>query len=407
MDIKCKITLLQTIKKEENENFRKAYKKNKASIRQLKKENKSLQRETSKLKPFSTDKGLEDGLTCLPTQILVKKAALRMNFKVLPRVKKVNDQKYINQIKRHKVQKVKQEHKRLQRQMDYHEQEQKKSKMKIKKVGISLEVVKFKCKDAKNAVRQYQRVKNKVEKNNLTLKCELKNLERITGSKDLQELEKVEQLLHKTLKERPEIIINYKEKLPIIDDNGESSQEDEEEEDLPEVEMVRTSIQQLVAEPHVEEMLQPFVALIKTKQKLLTEYENNQYLLKEQKKELSKAQHQQASMKSKGDKEILTLVDKANAAQEKHDAISERRNQRLRSLSEIKVRITLLLSRLDHIPLAKDSAPQVSPDTHEFALVQLSHLAQKLGRLQKEFQQQNLAALEQEMEKVQRETNKT
>lgn len=97
MDIKCKIELLQTIKKEENENFRKAYKKNKAFIRQLKKENRSLQGQTSKLKPFSADKGLEDGLTCLPTQILVKKAALRMTFKVLPRVKKVNDQKCINQ----------------------------------------------------------------------------------------------------------------------------------------------------------------------------------------------------------------------------------------------------------------------------------------------------------------------
>lgn len=401
MDIKCKIELLQTIKKEENENFRKAYKKNKAFIRQLKKENRSLQGQTSKLKPFSADKGLEDGLTCLPTQILVKKAALRMTFKVLPRVKKVNDQKCINQLKQYKVQKVKQEYKRLQRQTDYHEREQKQNKMKIKKVGNSLEAVKFKCKDARNAVRQYQRVKNKVEKNNLTLKCELKNLERITGTKDLDELEKVEQLLHKTLKERPEIIINYKEKLPFIDDNGESSQEDEEEEELPEIETIRTSIQQLIAEADVEDMLEPFVALIKTKQKLLMEHENNKCLLKERKKDLSKAEHQKAGMKSKGDQEIVTWVGKVNAAQEKYNTIRERRNQRLRSLSEIKITITLLLSRLDHIPLARDSAPQVPPDTQEFVLVQLSHLAQKLARLQKEFQQKNMTALEKEMEKAQ------
>lgn len=406
MDIKCKIELLKTIKKEENENFHKAYKKNKAFIRQLKKENRSLQKQASKLKPCSTDIGLEDGLTCLPTQILVKKKALRMNFKVLPRVKKVNDQKCINQLKQYKVQKVKQEYKRLQRQTDYHEREQKKNKMKIKKVGNSLEAVKFKCKDARNAVRQYQRVKNKVEKNNLTLKCELKNLERITGTKDLDELEKVEQLLHKTLKERPEIIINYKEKLPLIDDNGVSSQEDEEEEELPEIETIRTSIQQIVTEADVEDMLEPFVALIKTKQKLLMEHENNKSLLKERKKDLSKAEHQKAGMKSKGDQEIQTWVDKVSAAKEKHNVIKERRNQRLRSLSEIKVTITLLLSKLDHIPLARDSAPQVSPDTQEFVLVQLSHLAQKLARLQKEFQQKNVTALEKEMEKVQLEKKK-
>lgn len=401
MDIKCKIELLKTIKKEEDENFHKAYEKNKALIRQLKKENRSLQRQTSELKPFSADKSLEDGLTCLPTQILGKKALFRKNFKVLPRVKTVNEQKCIIQLKQYKVQKVKQEYKRLQRQADYHEREQKNNKKQIKKVGKRLVVVKLKCNKARNAVRQYQRVKNQVEKNNLTLKCELKNLEGVTGSKDLEELEKVEQLLRKTLKKRPEIIINYKEKLPLIDDNGESSQEHEEEE-LPEIQKIRTSIQQLVAEADVEDMLQPFVALIKVKQKLLMEYEDNKSLLKERKKDLSKAQHQKAGMKKKGDPAILMWVDKVSAAQEKLNAIRERRNQRLRSLSEIKVRITLLLSTLDHIPLARDSARQVSPDTQEFVLVQLSHLAQKLARLQKEFRQQNRTALQREKEKAKR-----
>lgn len=405
MDIKAKIELLNTIKTEENENFHKAYKKNKVWVEQLKKENNSLQRETAKIKPFSADKGLEDGLTCLPTQVLVKKASLRMNFKVLPRVKKMNDQKYINQIKQRQVQEVKQEYKRLQSQTDFHEREQKKSGKKIKNVGYSLEVIKCKCLDAENAVRQYDRVKTKIEKNNLSLKFELKNLERLNCTKDLEELEKVEQLLHKTLKERPEIIINYKQKLPIIDDNGEGSQDDEEEEPPPEIETIHKSIQQVVADADVEEILTPFVELTKTKQKLLLEEENNKYLLKEQNKELSKLQHQRASMKNKPDREVTTWVDKVKAAREKHDAINEQRNQHLKSLSEIKVAITLLLSRLDRIVLPKDSAPQVSPDSHEFVLMQLRHLAWKLERLQKEFQLQNMAAPE--VERAKCEKNKT
>lgn len=399
MDIKCKIKLLETIKTEESKEFRKAYKKNKADIRQLKKENISLQKQVSKLKPLSADKGLDDRLTCLPTRVPIKKAAMRMNFRVLPTVKKVNDQKYLNQVKQDQAHKVKQEYKRLQNQTDVHEREQDKSKKKIKKMGFSLEVIKFKCTDAKKSVRQYQRVRNKVEKNNLSLKCELNNLERLSCTKDFDEVEKVEQLLRKTLKERPELIINYKAKLPIFDDSIESSTDAEEEALPPELEGLHEGIANIIEGRYVEWMLKPFIKVNKATQKLQYEKINNEYALKERKKELKKIENHLAGMKAKPEKEIQSWLDKVSEAQQKNAATKEQRNQHLRILSEVKVSLMLLLSRLDHVKLVKDSTPEVSPDSEEFALTQLTLLERKLGRLQIEFQRQNLTTVEAEMER--------
>lgn len=402
MDIKCKIKLLETVKSEESKAFRKAYRKNKADIWQLKKENISLQREVSKLKPFSADRGLEDRLTCLPTHVPIKKAAMRLNFRVLPAVKKVNDQKYLNQVKQEQVLKVKQEYKRLQNQTDVHEREQSKSKKKIKKVGYSLQVIKFKCTDAKKSVRQYQRVRNKVEKNNLSLKCELNTLERLSCSKDFDEVERVEQLLRKTLQERPELIINYKAKLPIFDDDIEGSTDAEEEELPPELEAIQSGIQNIIGDRYVEWMLRPFIALNKATQKLQHEKLNNDYMLKERKKELQKIESHLTGMKAKPDKEIQSWVDKVSEARQKHAATREKRNQHLRILSEVKVGLMLLLSKLDHVKLVKDSPPDVSPDSEEFVLMQLTLLERKLGRLQIEFERQNLTAVDEKMEKPQK-----
>lgn len=404
MDIKCKIKLLETIRTEENERFQRAYKKNKGYILQLKKEKNSLQRQVTKLKPFSIDKGLEDGLTCLPTQVPVGKAAQRMKFKMLPSVKKLNDQKYINQIKQGEVEKVKQEYKRLQNQTDVHEREQKKSKDKITKVGSKMKAIKSKCTDAEKTMRQYQRVRNKVEKNNVSLKCELSNLEHLTSTKDLDELEKVEQLLHKTLKERPEIIIVCNEKLPIIDDveesshDGEEEEGEEEQEANPKLERIQKSIQHVIGDGGLQGMLKPFTLLTNTKEKLLEVEQSNELALKEREKELQRIQHQKSGMKSKPDKEVMTWIEQLKEAHDKHDAIKGRWNRHLKSISEIKVAVTLLLSRLDHVPLEKDSAPAVSPDSDEFVVTQLIHLEKKLERLQKQFQQQGLTMTEKETE---------
>lgn len=396
----CKIKLLETIKAEESKEFHKAYKKNKGDIWRLKKENISLQRQVSKLKPFSVDKGLDDRLTCLPPRVPIKKAAMRMNFRLLPTVKKVNDQKYLNQVKQYQVQKVKQEYKKLQNQTDVHEQEQKMSKQKIKKMGYSLEVVKCKCMDAKKNVRQYQRVKNKVEKTNLSLKCEVNNLERLSCTKDLDEVEKVEQLLRKTLKERPELIIKYKAKLPIIDDTVEGSEDGEEEELPPELEQTYRGIENVVGDD-AKSMLKPFIAVNKAMQKLQHQQLDNMFVLKEKKKELQKIENHLAGMKAKPDKDIQSWLDKVSEAWQKHAASKEKRNQHLRILSEVKVALMLLLSKLDHVKLMKDSPPEVPPDSEEFILMQLTLLERKLLRLQIEFQRQNLTAIEDEMEKAQ------
>lgn len=401
MDIHCKIKLLETIKTEESMAFRKAYRKNRADIRQLKKENINLQRQLSKLKPFSADKGLEDGLTCLPMRVPIKKAAMRMNFRVLPTVKKVNDQRYINQVKQYQVQKVNQEYKRLQNQTDVHEREQKKSKENIKKVGFSLEVIKFKCTDAKKSVCQFQRVKNKVEKNNLSLKCELNNLERLNCTKDFDEVEKVEQLLRKTLKERPELIIKYKAKLPIIDDSIDSSTDAEEDEFPPELEEINMGIQNIIEDTYVEWMMKPFITQKKAMQKLQNEKLNIDSVLSERRKELQKIESHLTGMKAKPDKEIQSWIDKVDEVQQKHAATKEQRNQHLRILSKVKVALMLLLSRLDHVKLVKDSTPDVSPNSEDFILIQLILLERKLGRLQIEFQRQNLTTIEDEMERAQ------
>lgn len=399
MDIKCKIKLLETIKTEESKEFRQAYKKNRATIWQLKKQNIDLQKEVAKLKPFSADKGLEDRLTCLPPHVPIKKAAMRMTFRLLPTVKKMNDQKYINQVKKHQVLKVHQEHKKLQNQTAVHEREQQKSKKKIKKMGFSLEVIKFKCTDAKKSVRQYQRVKNKVEKTNLSLKCELNNLERISGTKDLDEVERVEQLLRKTLKERPQLIINYKAKLPMFDDDvGETDTEDEE---IPsELEEIHTGIQNIVEDRYVEWMMKPFLTLNKATQKLQQEKLNNDYTLNERKKELQKVEGHLAGMKAKPNKEIQSWLDKVSELRQKHAETKQQRNHHLRILSQVKVALTLLLSRLEHVKLVKDSTPDALPDSEEFVVTQLTLLEHKLARLQLEFQRQNLSLIENEMERA-------
>lgn len=400
MDVKCKITLLRSIKVEETKAFRKAFEKNRADIRRLKKENISLQRQVSRLKPFSIDKGLDDRLTCLPTRMPIKKAAMRMNFRVLPTVKKVNDQKYINQVKQHQAQKVNQEYKRLQNQTDVHEREQKKSKEKITKVGFSLEVVKFKSIDAKKSVHQYQRVKNKVEKTNLSLKCELNNMERLSCTKDFDEVEKVEQLLRKTLKEKPELIINYKAKLPIIDDSVEEDTEAEEEEFPPELEIYK-DIRNVVDERCVDWMLKVFFTQNKKMQKLQMEKDNNDYVLSERTRELNKIENHLNGMKAKPDKEIQSWLDKVSEVQQKQVAVKEKRNQNLRILGKVKVALMLLLSKLEHIKLVKDTTPVVSPDSEEFVLNRLTLLERKLGRLLIEFQRQNLKTVEDEMERAQ------
>lgn len=406
MDIKCKIKLLETIKTEESKAFCKAYKKNKGDIWRLKKENKSLQRQVSKLKPFSVDKVLDERLTCLPTRVPINKAAMRMNFRVLPTVKKVNDQKYLIQVKEHQVQKVKQEYEKLQNQTDVHEREQKMSRKKIKKMGFSLEVVTVKCVDAKKSVCQYQRVKNKVEKMNLSLKCEVNNLEHLSCTKDFDEVEKVEQLLRKTLKERPELIIKYKDKLPIFDDTVESNADAEEEELPPELEGIYRGVQNIVEGRCVEWMLKPFIALNKVRQKLQQQELDNDYVLKERRKEMQKIENHLAGMKAKPDKDIQSWLDKVSEAQQKHATTKETRNQHLRILSEVKVALMLLLSKLEHVKLGKDPPPKVSPDSEDFVLAQLTLLECKLERLQIEFQRQNLTAIEDEMEKAQNKTIK-
>ena len=403
MDIQCKIKLLDTIRSEENRAFSKAYRRNRAQIRRLKKENISLQKQVKKLKPISADKGLDDRLTCLPTRVPIKKAAMRMNFRVLPTVKKVNDQKYINRVKREEVHKVNQEYKRLQNQTVVHEREQEKSKQKIRKTGFSLEVMKFKCTDAKKSVRQFQRVRNKVEKNNLSLKCELNNLERLNCARDLEEVEKVERLLRKTLKERPELIINYKDKLPIIDDSIESimygedeeKEEKEEEEEYPsEVEEIQKRVQNIVEDKFVGWMMKPLTALSEAMQKLQLEKLNTGHMLNERRKELQKIESHLTGMKAKPDMEVQSWLDKVIEVQQKYDTIKEQRNLHLRIIGEVKVSLMLLLRRLDHVKLVKDSTPDVSPDAEEFVLTQLRLLEQKLGRMQIEFQRQNLTSIE-------------
>lgn len=388
MDVKIKIKLLEIIKTEEDEEFQRAFKKNEALMRQLKKENQSLQREMSKLKQFSADKGSEDRLTCLPPQVPIKKAAMRMNFNVLPHVKKVNDQKHINQIKQAQCVKVKQEYQRVQNQTNVHEQEQKKRKEKIKTLEARLEVVKLKGMGAQKTARQCQIAKNKMEKINLTLKCELNNLERLNCTRDLNELDKVEQLLRKTLDERPEIIIRAKAKLPFLDDNEGSSQDAEDEEVSPELEWIHRSIQSIIGDrdEDVQWMLRPFNTLNKATQRILQEKEAKEAVLKERHRDLHMFQNQKANMKSKPDKELSGWVEKFHELHQKHDASRARRNQRLRSLSEINIAITLLLSRLDHIVPAKDPASNVSPYSEEFVLTQLTELEQKLKWLQKRCQ---------------------
>lgn len=400
MDIKCKIKLLETIKTEESKEFRQAYKKNRVTIWQLKKQNLDLQKDVAKLKPFALDKGLEDRLTCLPTNVPIKKAAMRMTFRLLPTVKKMNDQKYINQVKKHQVLKVHQEHKKLQNQTAVHEREQQKSEQKIKKMGFSLEVIKFKCTNAKKSVRQYQRVKNKVEKTNLSLKCELNNLERISGTKDFDEVEKVEQLLRKTLKERPQLIINYKGKLPMFDDDVDSSADAEEEELPSELEEIHKGLQNIVEDRYVEWMIKPFITLNKATQKLQHEKMNNDYTLTERKKELQKIEGHLAGMKAKPSKETQAWLDKVSDLRQKHTKTKQQRNHHLRILSEVKAALTLLLSRLEHVKLVKDSTPDVPQDSEEFVLTQLTLLEHKLGRLEIEFQRQNLTSIENELDRA-------
>lgn len=400
MDIKCKIKLLETIKTEENKQFHIAYKKNRANIRQLKKENINLQKQVTKLKPFSIDRGLDERLTCLPTWVPIKKAAMRMNFRMLPTVKKMNDQKYVNQVKQYQVQKVNQEYKRLQNLAEDHEREQKKSTKNIQKVGFSLEVIKFKCTDANKSVHQFQRVKNRVEKNNLTLMGELNHLQRLSCTRDLREVKKVDELLRKTLKARPEIIINYKAKLPIVDDDIKSAT-GEEEELPPELEEIYSGVQNIIDCRYVEWMMKPFITMNKAMQKLQHEKANNDYVLLDRRKELHKIEGHLAGMKAKPDKEIQSWLDKVSEEHQKLTTTKEQRNQHLRMLGELKVTLMLLLSKLEHVKLVKDFVPEVSEDSKEFILMQLTLMDRKLGRLQLEFQRQNLTTVTEEMEQAQ------
>uniref|UniRef100_A0A3P8TI32 Outer dynein arm docking complex subunit 3 n=1 Tax=Amphiprion percula TaxID=161767 RepID=A0A3P8TI32_AMPPE len=439
-ELQRKIQLLEGDRTAYHESTQSTIKKNVTAIRQLRQDNKRLLRELAEANAVISSL-LDPFLHALAT----------LDYRVLSKRKRLNALKATTQSYQCRLGELKKYHggksvgSSATASTDAFTHKGEEENLRV--LENSLEKTRFKCKEAKNIMSNYLKLKSHLQDESLTFEGQLDNLEAEilkhreeyqnlqAMNKDAQlfekaakaELQQLEALLYKERKERERLKASYMKKAEehkaqaekvdrrvqrtIIQPDELSSEAPhsttrmagEEEKPMSTFEEAFRRLKETTGVTNSQEVEDRITTQRRTHQHLeKLKGENEEVLLQlKQQKELLNQQFENikysGEAKFSSDQQILEDCEQQLQAQlQRCNAGRERLDWLVKTFSTVRAAVEHLTDKLKHISV--DAVAEVHPDCDEFVVELMTQWEPKLQVLQQELQGKDLAAIKKEME---------
>ncbi|XP_023147345.2 coiled-coil domain-containing protein 151 [Amphiprion ocellaris] len=459
-ELQRKIQLLEGDRTAYHESTQSTIKKNVTAIRQLRQDNKRLLRELAEanagdehiIKVAFHNRALEkDGYRNMSGN----EALATLDYRVLSKRKRLNALKATTQSYQCRLGELKKYHggksvgSSATASTDAFTHKGEEEAMNLRALENSLEKTRFKCKEAKNIMSNYLKLKSHLQDESLTFEGQLDNLEAEilkhreeyqnlqAMNKDAQlfekaakaELQQLEALLYKERKERERLKASYMKKAEehkaqaekvdrrvqrtIIQPDELSSEAPhsttrmagEEEKPMSTFEEAFRRLKETTGVTNSQEVEDRITTQRRTHQHLeKLKGENEEVLLQlKQQKELLNQQFENikysGEAKFSSDQQILEDCEQQLQAQlQRCNAGRERLDWLVKTFSTVRAAVEHLTDKLKHIAVSVDAVAEVHPDCDEFVVELMTQWEPKLQVLQQELQGKDLAAIKKEME---------
>uniref|UniRef100_A0A4W5MH89 Outer dynein arm docking complex subunit 3 n=1 Tax=Hucho hucho TaxID=62062 RepID=A0A4W5MH89_9TELE len=455
-ELQRKIQLLEGDRSAYYETSQSSIKKNRASILQLRQENKRLHKKLANalagdeqvIKEAFQSRGMEKAAF----RNMSGKAALKvLDQKVCDKMKKLNALKHTTQTYRRRLEDLQTLYQSMKLENRGPESDTERRNEEAKNLRVlenRLEKAQLKCQEAEHIMRGYLKLKAHLQEESLTFQSQLDKLEaeilrQRQELKDLQiinsdallskdtakaELQRQEEQMYRERKDRECILTRYKKEAEDRKAQAErverraqraAMQPDElssdaqrsatglgeEERAISTFEEAFRRIKEATGVTDTREVVERFISQGDTQQHLEDLKKENQITLLQLKEDRDRLQEHFQDIKYSGETKLSSgqqmLEDckrHLQAEQGRRDAAKERLDWLTRTLNTVRAGVEHLSDKLQHIKLGEGPEPRLPPGSEEYVVELLSQSEQKLLLLQEELQGKDLAAVMKEME---------